>query len=172
MRRLMKILNVVFDVLLGAAFIVGAAVIVLRIMGYSLLAVETGSMGKAYPVGCLVITESCEPQDIEVGDVITFVAGEDLTTVTHRVIEVDAENGFYVTQGDANNAPDDAEVLFENLVGRVRFKIPKVGYAVMFAKTSAGKAAVAAVLSLAAIVIAVGELKKHSDKSKDKSRKE
>jgi signal peptidase I len=85
--------------------------------------------------GDLIIIKMCEPQDIKVGDIITFNPSpndtENQMYLTHRVIEISKELGgkegiFFTTQGDANNNPDppfSGELLIGKKVGR----IPGVG---------------------------------------------
>ena len=70
-------------------------------------------MTPTYPVNSLVIVREVEPQMIEVGDVITFVANEDGMLVTHRVISVDPSDKTFRTRGDANNVDDAEPVLWE-----------------------------------------------------------
>ena len=72
------------------------------------------------------------PEDIKVGDVITFVSTSSLTkgmVITHRVINVkqDANGYSYQTKGDANLSPDTSYVPFSNVNGKVLFRIPKLG---------------------------------------------
>lgn len=72
-----------------------------------------------YPViqsGDLIICHTEEPENIQVGDVIAFFdpAGNGITIVTHRVIEV-TENGWR-TKGDNNNAEDRLTVPADKLV--------------------------------------------------------
>lgn len=172
MRYLKKTMSAAADILFGAMLVIGIALIVMRVCGYKLLAVETGSMGEAYPVGSLVIAESCDPEEIREGDVITFVANEDLLTVTHRVTEVDEKNRRFYTKGDANNAPDGSPVAFENLVGKVRAKIPYLGYAVIWAHTLRGKIVIALALSLTAVCVAGGVTYKNMKQEKERENEQ
>lgn len=114
------------------AFLLGVVLIAARLAGYQTLAVRTGSMQEKYPVGTLLIVDSSSPEEIQVGDVISFVADENLTVVTHRVVRINAEEKSFITKGDSNNTVDSQPVLYENLVGRVRFGIPLLGYVILF----------------------------------------
>ena len=72
------------------------------------------------------------PNDIKVGDIITFISTSTSSkgmTITHRVIEItDGENGkLYKTKGDNNTNPDPKPATFENVIGKVVFKIPQLG---------------------------------------------
>jgi signal peptidase len=142
--------NLIFGIFLAA----GVAMVLLRIFSVKLLAVETGSMGQEYPVGSLVAAMKCQPEEIVSGDVIAFVANEQLVTVTHRVIETDSENRCFYTKGDANNTPDGSPVKFENLVGKVIFKIPKAGYLVIWSHTMGGKIFISLIFVFIAVCIA------------------
>ena len=63
----------------------------IRIVGFTPYAVLSGSMEPAFHVGSLIYVKSVDPEDIKVGDAITFrLSGED-TAATHRVIEIDRE---------------------------------------------------------------------------------
>ena len=121
-----------WDILSGAlvAVVVLAAVslVLLRIMGYQVFNVVSGSMEPTYSVGDLIYVKSVDPDAVEVGDPITFVLNENLVVATHRVIRIDAENRHFYTKGDANETADAAPVHFNNLIGIPQFCIPKLGY--------------------------------------------
>jgi signal peptidase len=80
------------------------------------LIVLTDSMYPVIQSGDLIICHTEEPENIQVGDVIAFFdpAGNGITIVTHRVIEV-TENGWR-TKGDNNNAEDRLTVPADKLV--------------------------------------------------------
>ena len=121
-----------WDIRSGAlvAVVVLAAVslVLLRVMGYQVFNVVSGSMEPTYSVGDLIYVKSVDPDAVEVGDPITFVLNENLVVATHRVIRIDAENRHFYTKGDANETADAAPVHFNNLIGIPQFCIPKLGY--------------------------------------------
>lgn len=100
----------------------------IRLVGLKPYAVISGSMEPAYHVGSLIYVKTVPPEDIQVGDPITFVLNENLVVATHRVIQIDPENQYFYTKGDANDAPDGAPVHFNNLIGKPVFTIPSLGY--------------------------------------------
>lgn len=70
--------------------------------------------------------------DIEVGDVITFISTSSISnglTITHRVVSiVETDEGIkYKTQGDNNLTPDYALVSQDKIIGKVIFRIPQLG---------------------------------------------
>jgi signal peptidase len=134
-------------VILAAGSVMG-----LTLLGYTPMAVLSGSMEPAYHVGGLVfIDTNVTAEEIAVGDSVTFTLSAD-TVVTHRVTAIDAAARAFLTKGDANDSPDLAPVPFEALVGRAAFHIPGAGYALMNLKTTKGFAAGAL---LVAILIAL-----------------
>ena len=62
------------------------------------------------------------------------------TTITHRVIAITEEDGqiCYQTKGDYNNIADQACARFNNVIGKVVFKIPQLGRIQFFLASKAG----------------------------------
>lgn len=120
--------NTVMNVILAAIVALAILLVGVRLVGIRPLVVLSGSMEPTYHVGSMIYVKEVDPESIEVGDPITFLINEDLDMATHRVIEIDAENQHFYTQGDANDAPDGAPVHYNNLVGKPIFTIPKLGY--------------------------------------------
>jgi signal peptidase len=110
--------------------------------GYLPLIVLTDSMYPNIQSGDLIICRETDPESVQVNDVIAFFdpAGNGNSVVSHRVKSIIKEGGTisFLTQGDANNAQDEAAVPAENLVGVFRSRIPGAGNIAMFMQTSAG----------------------------------
>ena len=123
---LKKAWSIVTDVVVVLVVILAVALVALRMQGYQVFSVISGSMEPTYSVGDLIYVKSVDPDSVRVGDPITFVLNENLVVATHRVIRVDAENRHFYTQGDANDTPDATPVHFNNLIGVPQFSIPKL----------------------------------------------
>lgn len=113
------------------------------ISGYCPLIVLTDSMLPKISSGDLIICKTIDPEDVKVGDVISFFdpAGNGTSVVTHRVIELVEENGEikWRTKGDNNNTEDRKLVPFENLVGiYTESRIVGAGHVAMFLQTTPG----------------------------------
>jgi len=110
------------------------------IAGHRLYVVLSGSMSPAFEAGGLVVVRPAEAEEIVVGDIITYwEPGEGAKLTTHRVVEVEDENGLqFITKGDANEVVDQEPVPAENLVGKVVFAIPYAGYVADFAQSPQG----------------------------------
>src|SRR6056297_1319679 len=139
------------------------------------LIVESGSMEPTIQTGAIVMVKPAS--DYEIGDVITFKKGEE--TVTHRLHDMEVVEGqtYFVTKGDANNAPDSEGIHPQAVIGKVLLDIPYLGYVVDFAKKPVG---FLAVLVLPALVIIGDEIRKiwrevkriKKNKNKDKQQDE
>ena len=121
-----KVWNIASIVLVAIVVLIAVLLMGAKIIGLKTYNIVSGSMLPKYKVGDLVYVKSVAPEDIEVEDVITFVLNEELTVATHRVKAVDYETQHFITKGDANDTFE--EVHFKNLVGKVVFKLPLLGY--------------------------------------------
>lgn len=91
-----------------------------KLFGRSFARVMTGSMSPSISEGDYIIIKSGDLNELKKGDIITFYS-EDPTIYgklnTHRIIGV-AENGSYITKGDANTEADPVTVKRSKIVGK------------------------------------------------------
>ena len=97
--------------------------------------VMSGSMLPYIEVKDIVVTKKIPAEELEVGDIITFIAPDSRyggISITHRILDkvYDESIGSYTyrTKGDANNTADSALVPNDNILGKVILKIPKLGF--------------------------------------------
>lgn len=104
--------------------------------------VLSSSMSPTIGAGDVVIVREVPPSKVEKGDVITFRSdtGGGPGRITHRVDEVVTRDGErrFRTKGDANEEADQHLVPPGDVVGRVAFWIPFIGYFVSFAGSDLG----------------------------------
>ncbi|ELC8348227.1 signal peptidase I [Clostridium perfringens] len=101
---------------------------IFKAVGFRTYSILSGSMEPEINTGDLAIVKSIDFEDVKVGDIITFkYEGK---VVTHRVVEKN-EEGF-ITKGDNNNANDTEIVRGEDLIGKVLFHMPFLGYVTVF----------------------------------------
>lgn len=117
---------------------------------YQLMVVLSGSMEPDIKTGSLVVVSPDD--DYERGDIITFSFDQKREPRTHRIKDVKMIEGelVYTTKGDANRSVDQRDVFKENIIGKVLFSIPYVGYLINFAKTKLG---FAILISIPVIII-------------------
>lgn len=100
-----------------------------EIIGFRSYTVLSGSMEPEFYPGDMVITKHKSKTDIQVNDIVTF-RDNDGVIITHRIIGETLDG--YITKGDNNNV-EDADILTpENIIGEVKFSIPKLGYVMTF----------------------------------------
>ena len=137
-----KLFNIIYGIIVAVIIAIAGLLIVsmFPIAGnYEAKIVLSGSMEPAIGVGSVVIIK---PEDkYEIGDIITF--GKDTKNdipTTHRIVEMRAIGGkiLYKTKGDANSSDDAREVGESEVIGKVLFSIPYLGYLLDFAKKPIG----------------------------------
>ena len=132
MSAMKKIWNGFTTVLVCLVVILAVLLVGVRLVGFQVFTVLSGSMEPTYHVGSLIYVKSVDPAQLQAGDVITFMLDEN-TVATHRIIEVvpadeDPTGLRFATQGDAHDAPDGSLVHYKNVVGTPVFTIPQLGY--------------------------------------------
>lgn len=134
-----KIWNIITTLIVIIVVILACILYVPKFFGITPMAVLSGSMEPTYHVGSVVFIEKIDPEEVEVGDAITFKIGAGDTVVTHRVISINEEEKTFATKGDANDNADGDGVAFSNLKGRAKdFSIPLLGYVAVYLGTTKG----------------------------------
>ncbi len=104
----------------------------IRILGFEVFGVLTGSMEPTYPTGSLIYVKDVDPADLRVNDVITFSISPNVIA-THRIVEIVPDEQYptivrYRTKGDANKDVDASLVSAGNIIGKAMFAVPQLGY--------------------------------------------
>mgnify|MGYP003275219625 FL=1 len=107
-------------------------------MGYKPFIVLSGSMEPSIMTGDMVFVRETDENNLQVGDVIAYRSGG--AVITHRIVEVTTEGGEkrYITQGDANDSPDQNSVKPAEVEGIYRRRIAGAGNLAMFMQTTTG----------------------------------
>ncbi|HEY8395461.1 MAG TPA: hypothetical protein VIK96_01650, partial [Bacilli bacterium] len=119
----------------------------ISVFGYSFAVVQTGSMEPKIKIKDIVCIVKTDKEDLEVGDIINFRTYVKLNTgeirqinVVHYLGYISEDASFFKTQSygrreegsfdawyDENENRTDA-LSSENLIGKVAFRIPYLGY--------------------------------------------
>lgn len=164
---LQKICGFFSTILMVVLLALAAVLIVPVILGYTELAVLTGSMQPTIPVGSLIYVKEVEPSTLQVGDVVTYQLEGD-TMVTHRVVEVNPDEGYLVTQGDANEDPD-GQINFDRIVGKMDFHLPYLGYISMNIRTKTGIFAICGTLIAIILLTFIPEIFSNDEEEEEKT---
>ncbi len=147
---------------------------------FSIYTIMTGSMVPEINVRDIIInTRINSPEDIKVGDVITFISSSSFTkdmTMTHRVVDINIVDGNYeyTTKGDANQIEDSAPAKYSNVIGRAVIKLPKLGNIQFFVASKLGWLIVVIIPALYIIIkdvyklIKITRIKKDAEKVNNK----
>ena len=132
MKKFKKIWNIFTTVLTVVAVLLAVALVGVRLFGFQVFSVLSGSMEPEYHVGSLIYVKEVDFHELKSGDVITFMLSEDLVA-THRIVDVYPDKDDptvlrYQTKGDANEAADGTLVHYKNVIGTPVFSIPYLGY--------------------------------------------
>src|SRR4030042_5431631 len=137
-----KVFKTIYYLILAAIAVIAVFLILSAIPikgGFKTLIVLSGSMEPKIHTGSVAAVKPVK--EYKIGDVITF--GENTKTktpTTHRICEIKEDGGVksYITKGDANNAPDQKPVSEKEILGKVLFSVPYLGYAVAAAQKPVG----------------------------------
>lgn len=172
-----KVWNIISTVLVAVVVILAVAMAGARLVGLDIYAVLSGSMEPTYHTGSVIYVKKVKPEDLKVGEAITFAQSKD-TVVTHRIVEVvkdpKAPGGLkFRTKGDANTAVDGQAVDARNVIGRPVFTIPLLGYVMTWIQRPPGLyVAIAVACLLILLLILPGALSKKDKTPAEKERKD
>lgn len=162
--------------------LLAVALVGVRLVGFQVFAVLSGSMEPAYHVGSLIYVKEVDYKELKVGDPVTFMLNEN-TVATHRIIEIledenDPDTLRYFTKGDANDAPDGSSLHYKNIIGKPVFTIPYLGYVSHYIQNPPGTyiaiaaAAVVVALTFVPDLLSSEEDKNQKEKNKNKKAKQ
>ena len=102
---------------------------------FSAYTIVSPSMVPTINVLDVVVTMRVDsPENLKKGDIITFNSTDyrySGVLVTHRIVDIDKTSSgeyLYTTKGDNNNTQDSSRIGFNEIYGKVLFRIPKIGY--------------------------------------------
>jgi signal peptidase len=145
---------------LGFSIGIALAVTAPLAFGFKSFTILSGSMEPAISTGDVVVVKRIDPSEARIGDVVSFRDPENPTRVlSHRVTRIRAADGSiaFVTKGDANTGVERWQMPEDGTIGRVEFRIPKLGYVTNRVGSRFGRLAF---LVLPALLLAFSELYK------------
>ena len=152
-----KICNILSTMVLVVLAVTAALLLLPRILGYHTLAVLSGSMEPEISVGEIVYIKNVDEEELQVGDIVTYMINGN-TMVTHRITGIDRENQLLITKGDANDSADSSPVTYGQVVGKLFFHVPYLGYISIYMRTSLGIAVICGVVFIVLILNLLPEL--------------
>jgi len=168
-RRPWRPVRVVLFAAVGFAVGIAAAATLPSVLGFQGFAVLSGSMEPTIGTGDVVVVRKIAPLDARPGDIVTFRSPDDpAKIITHRVtlMKATGDTVGFVTKGDANTGTERWAVATSGTIGKVEYRIPKLGYVTNRIGSRLGRFAF---LILPALLLAVVELRRiwRPDPTKD-----
>jgi signal peptidase len=123
-----------------AGFAIGIALALAAPLAFDArpLVVLSGSMEPALHTGDVSVVRSIAPIDARPGDIVTFRDPDNAKRlITHRVraMRVQGDAVVFRTRGDANNVSERWRVPASGEIGRVMYRIPKLGWVLSYARS-------------------------------------
>ncbi|MBQ2723381.1 MAG: signal peptidase I [Clostridia bacterium] len=176
-----KILNAISSIFIAILLLLAVMLMLNRFVfkqddmfGYQVYYVSTGSMEPSIPEGSLILCKAVEFEELEEGDVITFVSQQGETRgmrITHEIVNIDPQTGLITTKGEANPHEDDEKVSFENVLGEYQRTLVIFGWVYRVFITPWGLLIFIAPL-LAAVVFELVNLFKSAKEEQEKEEQE
>jgi len=96
-------------------------------LGIKPYVIVSGSMEPTLSVGDVVFIEKSDFNEVNSSDIIAYYNGEQI--IVHRVVDIKVsdDNMVLKLKGDANENIDPIDVTEEMFLGKVVFKVPKIG---------------------------------------------
>lgn len=165
-----RVTRYVVQVAVAAVAVAAAALLIgPKALGWQGVIVLTGSMEPALQTGGVAFVDPVDPEDIGVGDIMTFTRANSDQQVTHRVIEVIGTTGGprFRTKGDANDVSDEWVVTGDQVVGKVRLALPHLGG---FAELVVGnRRTVGLAMAVPALYLVVDDIRRGRAKRREKN---
>jgi signal peptidase I len=119
---------------LGFIFTMLLSAVLPLLIGMHPNTVRSGSMSPTIETGDLIVSSQISPTEVEVGDIITFEdpnGGGALITHRVRAITPGPERIEFITRGDANNNGEQWSIERNGTLGRVSYRVPAIGFALV-----------------------------------------
>lgn len=157
LKNILKLLEwLIFIILIIILFLVASPLLPTKEY-ISTHVVSTGSMEPEIKTGSVVFS-TLKSQEINKGDIIVFTSPEnEEITIVHRVMDIEGKE--YITKGDNNDSEDDWVVFKDDIKGEVIYKVPYIGYAIEWMKTTTGFIVTVCIPALLFIFVMIKKIK-------------
>jgi signal peptidase len=103
------------------------------------LVVRSGSMAPSIDTGDIVAVHPIAASSARIGDIVTFDNHGKLTSHRARAIQRSGSKIIFTTQGDANTGQEHWQVAANGRIGRVLYRVPKLGFVVVRVQSPTGR---------------------------------
>src|SRR5260221_670938 len=141
--------------------------------GLGFYSIVSGSMEPKLPVGSMIYTRPAKVENLQKGDVVTFLwrgdGVEKPIIITHRIDEVVHQGAelLFRTKGDTNKEADTRLVAAKDVMAKYAWQLPYLGYLSYFAQQPLGFVLLILLPSVALIVAEILELAEYRRKQEE-----
>jgi len=138
-RTMARLLTGLLLGLVGGLTLLMAAALLPGVFGNKPMVVVSGSMEPTLYGGDIAVVRRVEPYDLQVGDVITYSSIQGF--VTHRIVGLDMtpQGPIFLLKGDANLSADPKPIPAEQIVGKVVYRVPRIGFLISITDSMVGR---------------------------------
>jgi signal peptidase len=164
--------NGIYYILIAGIVAVGILLVATMVPfggGLKIKVVKSGSMEPAIHTGAIVLIK--KESAYNVGDMVTFGLDTKMQIpTTHRIVEItDGPNPVYITKGDANEDPDQANTRFADIHGKVILTVPTLGFILDFARKPLGFGLIVGLPATLIILEEIGKIIREVKKMRQKN---
>lgn len=127
-----KPLNILFNILAIITLIAVGFTAFNILSGARGYAVVTDSMSPKINKGAVVFVKECEFDQLRENDIVTVRFPDSNGYFTHRIVSIDYDAGIFRTKGDANEKEDPQPSMKEQIIGKLWYAVPALGYISIF----------------------------------------
>jgi signal peptidase I len=120
------------------------------------MVVTSNSMSPEFQYGDLLLAVGQEHYAIN--DIISFKINDSL--VTHRIVDKQDSN-LFKTQGDSNQLSDSILIKPEQIVGKIRYIFPKLGFVILIIQTQQAKLTIIGLMIIYLMIKTLNKMKKY-----------
>ena len=174
-KNVKRVWDAVTTLLVVLVVIFALLLVGVRLIGWQVFTVLSGSMEPTYHTGSLIYVKKVDHRELKAGDVITFMLDEE-TVATHRIVgivpdEEDPSVIRYRTKGDANESEDAGLVHYKNVLGTPVFTIPGLGYVANYIQNPPGMYIAISGGAVLLLLVFIPDLLSDDTDQKSRSRK-
>ena len=145
-------LNIIFNIFAIITVIAVAFVAFNALSGAKGYSVVTDSMAPGIKKGDVVFVKQVNFDELNENDIVTVEFPDGNGCFTHRIISIDKEAGVFRTKGDANEKEDPQPSMKEQIIGKLWYSVPLLGYISIFVN-SLNTIKISVILAVVAIVL-------------------
>lgn len=168
-RRPGRLVRLLVNVLCATMMLLAAGFIIPAAFGLQRYVITGTSMAGAHDLGSVVFEEVVPVNDLEVGDVITYMPPAESGIshlVTHRIVSI--KDGVYRTKGDAVGGVDPWTFQLDGVSQpRVKYSVPYVGFVFIALQDRATRVALigvpAGIVALISLVQLLGAVRRRPE---------